>query len=110
LDLVYEILAKFQGGWFPWMLPGGKGDGVKLSCAKSLQSYSTLATPGTVDRQAPLSMTFPMRQEYWSGLPFALPGDLPNPGIRPVSVTSPASAGGFFTTEPPGKATAAGPR
>ena len=35
LDLFYEILAKFQGGWFPWMLPGGKGDGVKPSCAVS---------------------------------------------------------------------------
>ena len=40
------------------------------------------------------------RQEYWSGLPFPPPGDLPNPGIKPVS---PALAGRFFTTEPPGK-------
>ena len=47
----------------------------------------------------PLSMGFP-RQEYWSGLPFPSPGDLPDPGIDPVS---PALAGGFFTTEPPGK-------
>jgi len=39
-------------------------------------------------------------QEYWSGLPFPLPGDLPDPGIEPVS---PALADGFFTTEPPGK-------
>ena len=45
-------------------------------------------------------MGFP-RQEYWSGLPFLSPGDLPDPGIEP---TSPPSAGGFFTTEPPGKA------
>ena len=42
-------------------------------------------------------MEFP-RQEYWSELPFPSPGDLPNPGIEP---TSPALAGGFFTTEPP---------
>ena len=40
------------------------------------------------------------RQEYWSGLPFPLPGDLPDPGIEPVS---PALAGGFFTSEPAGK-------
>ena len=40
------------------------------------------------------------RQEYWSGLPFPSPEDLPNPGIEP---TSPALAAGFFTTEPPGK-------
>jgi len=39
------------------------------------------------------------RQEYWSGLPFPTPGDLPDPGIEP---TSPALAGGFFTTKPPG--------
>ena len=46
-----------------------------------------------------MSMGFP-RQEYWSGLPFPSPGDLPDPGIKPMS---PALAGGFFTTEPPGK-------
>ena len=48
---------------------------------------------------APLSMGFP-RQKYWSRLPFSSPGDFPNLGIEPVS---PALAGGFFTTEPPGK-------
>ena len=51
---------------------------------------------------APLSMGFP-RQEYWGGLPFPSPGDLPNPGIEPVSPTHPALAGEFLTTEPPGK-------
>ena len=50
--------------------------------------------------QAPLSMEFP-KQEYWSVLPFPFPGDLPNLGIEP---TFPALAGGFFTTELPGKA------
>ena len=40
------------------------------------------------------------RQEYWNGLPFPSPGDLPDLGIKPMS---PALAGGFFTTEPPGK-------
>ena len=43
------------------------------------------------------------RHEYWSGLPCSSPGDLPNPGIELVSLTSPALAGWFFTTEPPGK-------
>ena len=52
------------------------------------------ATPWTVAFQAPLSMGFP-RQEYWSGLPCPPPGDLPNPGIEPMS---PALAGVFFTT------------
>ena len=50
----------------------------------------------TVSRQAPLSLGFP-RQEYWSGLPFLLLGDLPNPGTELLSLMSPASAGGFFT-------------
>ena len=43
------------------------------------------------------------RQEYWDELSFSLPGDLPNPGIEPVSTSSSVVAGGFFTTEPPGK-------
>ena len=44
------------------------------------------------------------REEYWSGLPFPFPGDIPDPGIEPAS---PALAGGFFTTEAPGNVTAA---
>ena len=47
--------------------------------------------------QAPLSMGF-SRQEYWSGLPRPSPGDLPDLGIEPASLVSPASAGEFFTT------------
>ena len=70
---------------------GGGGDLVT-------KSYLTLVTPWTVARQAPLSLGF-SRQEYWSGLPFPLQGDLPDPGIEP---TSPASEGGFFITEPLG--------
>ena len=53
------------------------GDVVAKSCL-------TLATPWTVACQAPLSMGF-SRQEYWSGLPFLSPGDLPDPGIKPGS-------------------------
>ena len=52
--------------------------------------------------QAPLSMESP-RQEYWNGLPFSSPGDLPDPGMEPAYLTSPALAGRFFTTAPPGK-------
>ena len=54
-------------------------------------------TPRTVALGAPLSMGF-SRQEYWSGLPGPPPGDLPNPGVKPASLTSPALAAGFFTT------------
>ena len=53
--------------------------------------------PGTVALQAPLSLRF-SRQEYWSRLPCPPPGALPNPGIKPTSLMSPALAGGFFTT------------
>ena len=53
----------------------------------------------TVAHQAPLSMRL-SRQEYWGGLPFPSPGDLPHPGIKP---TSPALAGEFFTTGTTGK-------
>ena len=52
--------------------------------------------PLTVAHHAPLCMNF-SRQEYWSGLPFPTPGDLPNPGIEPASLVSPALAGEFFT-------------
>ena len=55
-----------------------------------------------VNCQAPLSMKF-SRQEYWSGLSFPTPGDLPYPRIKPVSLKSPALAGRFFTTVLPGK-------
>ena len=44
-----------------------------------------------------------LQTEYWSGLPFPTPGDLPDSGIKPTSPESPALAGGFFTTAPPGK-------
>ena len=63
------------------------------------QPCPTRATAWTVGHQAPLPMGFP-RQDYCSGLPCPSPGDLPDPGMEPAS---PALAGGFFTTEPPGK-------
>ena len=53
-------------------------------------------------------MGFSGQEYYWSGLPFPPPGDLPDPGIEPVSPMLPALAGGFFTTEPPGKPFSAG--
>ena len=60
------------------------------------KSCLTLATQWTVTCQTPLSMEF-SRQEYYSGLPFPSPGDLPDPGVEPTSFTSPALAGRFFT-------------
>ena len=54
-------------------------------------------TPWTIALQVPMSIEF-SRREYWRGLPFPAPGNLPNPGIEPMSFASPAVAGGFFTT------------
>ena len=62
---------------------------------------SDSVAPWTIACQAPLSTRFP-RQEYWSGLPFPTPGGLPDPGIKPVSLVSPALTGGFFTMRPVG--------
>ena len=72
---------------------------VKWSEVKSLSRVRLLAIPWTVAYQAPPSMGF-SRQEYWSGLPFPSPGDLPNPGIEPGSTTFQVDA---LTSEPPGK-------
>ena len=67
--------------------------------AESLSRVRLFGTPWTIAHQAPLSMEF-SRQEYWSGLPFPPPGDLPDTGIEPVS---PALVSRFLTTVPPGK-------
>ena len=67
-----------------------------------LSHVQLFATPWTVAPQSPLSMVF-SRQEYWSELPFPSLEDLPDPGIKPESLGSPAMAGRFFTTEQPGK-------
>ena len=68
-------------------------------CMCILSCVRLFVTPWTVARQAPLSKAFP-KQEYWSGLSFPSPGDLPDPGIKPMP---PALAGGFLTAEPLGK-------
>ena len=74
---------------------------IKLLLLSHFSCVQLCATLCTTAHQAPLSMGF-SRQEYWSGFPFPSPGDLPNLGIEPMS---PALAGRFSTTEPPGKPT-----
>ena len=64
-----------------------------------LSHVRLFATPRTVACQAPPSMGF-SRQNYWSGLPFPSPGDIPNPGIKPGS---PSLQTGALPSEPPGK-------
>ena len=77
-----------------------KYDGMARGCRCILSCFSpTLWNSWNVTCQTPLSMGF-SRQVYWSGLPCPSPGDLPYPGIKPAS---PALAGGFCTTAPPGK-------
>ena len=66
-------------------------------CAQLLSHVQLFVTPLTVAHQAPLSMEF-SRQEYWNELSFPSPGDLPDPGIEPMSL---ALTGELFTTEPP---------
>ena len=66
---------------------------------KLLSRVRLFATPWTVAHQSPQSMEF-FRQEYWSGLPFPSPEDLPNPGIEPGS---PALQADALPSEPPGK-------
>ena len=74
---------------------------VELSSVKSLSRVRLFATPWTVAHEAALPMRFP-RQEYWSGLPFPSSRVLLDSGTEPMSHEL---AGGFFTTEPPGKPT-----
>ena len=66
---------------------------------KSLSRVRLFATPWTVAHQAPLSMGF-SKQQYWSGVPFPSPGNLPDPGIKP---RSPALQADALTSEQPGK-------
>ena len=69
-------------------------------CVCVLSCVQLSVTQWTVAHKAPLSTEF-FRQEYWSGLPFPLPGDLPDPEIEPASLVPPALAGEFFNTVPP---------
>ena len=73
---------------------------VYICCCLVTQSVQLVATPWTVAHQASLSVGFP-RQEYWSGLPFPSPGELPDPGIEPMSLVSPTLAGRLLTAAPP---------
>ena len=82
-----------------FMLMYGKTNTMKVKMKVKLLSRVRLCDPWTVARQAPPSMGF-SRQEYWSGLPFPSPGDLPDPGIEPRSPTLQADA---LTSAPPGK-------
>ena len=72
---------------------------LKCECVCVTRSCPTLCDPMDCSPPAALSMGL-SRQEYWSGLPFPPPGDVPDPGIEPTSPASLALAGRFFTAEP----------
>ena len=76
------------------MLGGERTLPKKYGLCVQLLSHVQLCGPMDSTHQSPLSKGF-SRKQYWSGLPFPTPGDLPNPGIQPAS---PTLAGGFFTT------------
>ena len=87
----------------PWLYlwPGrNHREWINSHVVYSLSCVRPFATLWTVVDQAPPSTGFP-RQEYWSGLPFPSPGDLPHPGIEPRSPGSPMLVSEFFTTVPP---------
>ena len=102
-----EAIVRTRHGKMDWFQIGkGVSQGCILSpCLLNLYavwcwwSCPTIATPWTVAWQAPLSMGF-SRQDYWSGLPFPSPGDLPYPGIEP---RSPALQADALPSEPPEK-------
>ena len=83
-------------------LPAKFQEEILCSAVLSHSVVSDSETPWTVVSQTPLSMRF-STQEYWSGLPFSTPGDLPDPGIELISLVLPALVGRFFTTVSPGK-------
>ena len=92
----YSRLIYFRMDWLDLLEVQGTLKSVRQHHMLSyLSCVQLFAASWTVICQAPLSMGF-SRQEYWSGLPFPSPGDLPNPGIEPTSRMFPALAGGFF--------------
>ena len=94
MTFVSRVLLLYDPGVLTSLLPQFESPPSHMR-AKSLQSCPTLCDP--TDCSPPLSVGF-SRQEYWSELPCPPPGDLPNPGIEPMTLTSPALAAGFFPT------------
>ena len=94
-----EAQGRASGGG--QMYPGGTKEPLCM-CTCVLSHVRLFATPWTVAHQAPLSREF-SRQEYWHRLPCPLPGDLPDPGIKPAVSCVSCMAGRLLNDEPPGK-------
>ena len=113
-------LISFRIDWFDSLKPKGLSSPATQGISSSVHCFlygptltsvlshfsrvQLFATLWTTARQAPPSMGF-SRQEYWTGLPCPPPGDLPNPGIEPVTLKSPALVGGVLPPALPGKPT-----
>ena len=91
-----------KGTWVPVCVPTLWPPVNRSSFSNVLNCVQSFETPWTVVCQVPLSVEF-SRQDYRNGVPFPTLGDPPDSGIEPPSPASPVAAGGFFTTEPPGK-------
>ena len=90
--LLIKVLQKNRTNRIIWVCA--------CACIPSLYCVWLFETPWTVTHQTPLSKGF-FKQEYWSGLPFPTPVNLPDPGIKPTSPVTLALGGKCFTTEPP---------
>ena len=107
VSLTQQEFSNYFLNWIPFFHLKKKLFCYLKQCACVLSRLSRdrlFATPRTTARQAPLSMGF-SRQEYWSGLPCPPPGDLPDPGTEPKSLTSSVLAGRVLPLAPPGKPT-----
>ena len=89
--------GRMNGLIYQALIMGRPTPSLSLCVLRRFSRVRLFVTPWTVARQAPLSMGF-SRQEYWSGFRCPPPGDLSEPKIEPVSLTSPPLAGRFFTT------------
>ena len=98
-DFSNQLSQRMATHLFFFFFKGLRGPNYHCVCVKSLSRVRLFPTPWTVARHAPLSMGF-SKQEYWSGLPFPSPGDLPNPGIKSGSSALQADA---LSSEPPRK-------
>ena len=92
--MICDNLVRWVAGCGGWE---DQEEGDICMSAQLLSCIRLFAIPWTAVYQVPLSMAF-SRQEYWSELPFPTPGDLLNPGIKPMFLACPALASRFFTT------------
>ena len=96
--ILYQLSHQGSPRILEWVVfPFSRGSSRPRNWARVSYVAGGFLTPQTIDRQSPLSTGF-SRKEYWGGFPCPPPGYLPNPGIKPTFLMSPALAGEFFST------------